>query len=160
MVRAFSRPACRDFMLIHDSDGVEWFNKERFEELAEWLAVIGLVKLALKRPAGRTVSAWLAAAGRELAACTALAAHAGYRSRLLQQLIGTAGESRCRSSGENETKERARMFKASLERIRQKHRTTRYPAEPAHLSNGPGCPPHPLTILDGPLRLVGEEINR
>jgi hypothetical protein len=87
MVRAFSRPACRDFMLIHDSDGVEWFNKERFEELAEWLAVIGLVKLAQKRPAGRTVSAWLAAVGRELAVCTALAAHAGYRSRLLQQLL-------------------------------------------------------------------------
>jgi len=86
MARAFSCPACRDFMLIHDSDGVEWFNKERFEELAEWLAVAGLVKLALKRPAGRAVSAWLAVAGRELDACIALAAHAGYRSRLFQQL--------------------------------------------------------------------------
>jgi glycosidase len=87
MVRAFSCPACRDFMLIHDSDGVEWFHKERFEELAEWLAVIDLVKLALKRPAGRTVSAWLAAVGRELATCAALAAHAGYRSRLFLQLL-------------------------------------------------------------------------
>jgi hypothetical protein len=87
MDRAFSCPACRDFMLIHDSDDVEWFNKERFEELAEWLAVIGLVKLALKRPAGRAVSAWLAVAGRELDASTALAAHAGYRSRLFQQLL-------------------------------------------------------------------------
>jgi hypothetical protein len=87
MVRAFSCPACRDFMLIHDSDGVEWFNKERFEELAEWFAVIGLVKLALKRPAGRTVSAWLSVAGRELDASTALAAHAGYRSSLFQQLL-------------------------------------------------------------------------
>jgi len=87
MVRAFSRPVCRDFLLIHDSEGVEWFNKERFEEFAEWLTIIGLVKLALKRPAGRTVSAWLSEAGRELAACTALAAHAGYRSRVLQQLL-------------------------------------------------------------------------
>ena len=87
MAAAFSCRACRDFLLIHDSDGVEWFNKERFEELAEWLAVIGLVKLALKRPAGRTVSAWLAAAGRQQDAGVALAAHAGYRSRLFLQLL-------------------------------------------------------------------------
>src|SRR5208337_3916058 len=58
-----------------------------FEELAEWLAVIGLVKLALKRPAGRIVSAWLTVTGRELDAHTALGAHAGYRSRLFQQLL-------------------------------------------------------------------------
>ena len=86
IVTAFSCPACREFMQVHESDGVEWFNKERFEELAEWLAVIGLVALALKRPASRTVSAWLAATGRELAACTVLAAHAGYRSHLFRQL--------------------------------------------------------------------------
>ena len=87
MARAFSCPACRDFMLIHESDGVEWFNKERFEELAEWLAVIDLVALALKRPTSRAVSAWLGAAGREQEAVIALAAHAGYRSNLFQQLL-------------------------------------------------------------------------
>nr|WP_240732292.1 alpha-amylase family glycosyl hydrolase [Geobacter sp. FeAm09] len=86
MARAFSFPACRDFMLVHESGGTEWFNKERFEELAVWLSVSALAALALKRPAGRTVAAWLAAADRELAACTALAAHAGYRSQLFQQL--------------------------------------------------------------------------
>ncbi|GFE59832.1 alpha-amylase family glycosyl hydrolase [Geobacter sp. AOG2] len=89
---AFACPPCRDFMMIHESDGVEWFNKERFEELVAWLTVIGLVELALKRPASRTVSAWLAAAGRERAASTALAAHAGYRSSLFQQLSEPALE--------------------------------------------------------------------
>jgi len=85
IAQAFSCPPCRDFMLVHESDGVEWFNKERFEELAEWRAVLDVVELALKRPAGRTISSRLAAAGRELAACTALASHAGYRSHLFQR---------------------------------------------------------------------------
>ncbi|KAB0667440.1 alpha-amylase [Oryzomonas japonica] len=87
MARVFSSPACRDFMLVHESGGVEWFNKERFEELAAWLTVIGLVELALQRPTSRTVSAWLTAASREREAWIALAAHAGYRSNLFQQLL-------------------------------------------------------------------------
>jgi Ni,Fe-hydrogenase III small subunit len=46
------------------------------------------------------------------------------------------------------------MFKAEFERIRQKNRTTRCPADLGDIYI-PGSPPHPLTILDGSLRLLG-----
>ncbi len=91
----FSQPTCGNFMMVHTSGGVEWFNKERFEELSEWLAVGSLTLLADKRPAERTVAAWMAAAERDLKQRAELAAHAGYRTALFQRLLETAvtGES-------------------------------------------------------------------
>ena len=37
MQRLFTLEACQAFVLHHESDGIEWFNKERFEELCEWV---------------------------------------------------------------------------------------------------------------------------
>jgi len=85
----FSQPTCGDFMMVHTSGGVEWFNKERFEELSEWQAVIDLARLAEQRPATRTVTAWLAAAERDLTQRADLAAHAGYRTALFLRLLET-----------------------------------------------------------------------
>lgn len=88
----FTLPACRDFMLVHTSGGVEWFNKERFEELSEWLAVMALARLAVQRPVGRTVAAWLAATERDLKQRVELAAHAGYRTVLFLHLLETTAK--------------------------------------------------------------------
>ncbi|NVN89071.1 MAG: alpha-amylase [Desulfuromonadales bacterium] len=85
----FSIPSCCSYMLIHESGGTTWFNKERFEELATWILVIKLCDRAAAawQPAGRTLAAWCAASGRELQRLTELATHAGYRLTLFRNLI-------------------------------------------------------------------------
>jgi glycosidase len=92
MRRVFSNAACRTYMLVHESGGVEWFNKERFEELLEWLVVIGLVEMGKKRPASRTVSAWLTSTSAGQRSCFDLAVHAGYRTHLFMSLLEPAGK--------------------------------------------------------------------
>ena len=87
MGKLFSLAASRDFMQVHESDGVEWFNKECFEELSEWLKIIEFTSLAAQRPAGRTLTAGLAKAERELKLHVELAAHAGYRTGLFLSLL-------------------------------------------------------------------------
>jgi len=90
----FSLPACRAFMQVHKSGGVEWFNQERFEELTSWLAAIALAEFAAERPPARTLTAWMTAAERDLKRQTELAAHAGYRTGLFLRLLesGVKGE--------------------------------------------------------------------
>ncbi|HEY3309483.1 MAG TPA: alpha-amylase family glycosyl hydrolase [Desulfuromonadaceae bacterium] len=83
----FAMPAAREFMLVHESGGVEWFNKERFEELSEWLEIISLAQLALKQPASRTLATRFSAAECALKQRNELAAHAGYRTALLLGLV-------------------------------------------------------------------------
>lgn len=41
----FESPAVREFLLVHLSDDIEWFNKERFEELLQALFLAGLATL-------------------------------------------------------------------------------------------------------------------
>ena len=83
----FSPAACRAFLLVHESGGVEWFNKERFEELVAWLAVVTLASRAEQRPAARTLATWLASAERDLRHVIESAAHAGYRTGLFMRLV-------------------------------------------------------------------------
>ncbi len=83
----FSPAACRAFLLVHESGGVEWFNKERFEELVSWLAVVTLTGRAEQRPAARTLATWLATAERDLQHAIESAAHAGYRTGLFLRLV-------------------------------------------------------------------------
>ncbi|MFA7059914.1 MAG: alpha-amylase family glycosyl hydrolase [Pedobacter sp.] len=101
----FSRPASSDFMQVHTSGGVEWFNKERFEELSEWLAVMTLARLAEQRPASRTVAAWLAATERDLKQLVELAAHAGYRTALFLSLLETTAKSERADSAKKKTRQ-------------------------------------------------------
>jgi len=89
--RQFSLAAGRDFMQVHDSGGVEWFNKERFEELSEWLKLLELAGLAAQHPVVRTLTAWLARTDRELKKQAELAAHAGYRTELYLDLLEPGG---------------------------------------------------------------------
>lgn len=76
----FSVPACREFMGVHESRGAEWFNKERFEELGEWLAVVGFVDAVKPKLSVATVLAAMAKAQNVLNRSFELAALAGYRT--------------------------------------------------------------------------------
>jgi glycosidase len=84
---AFSMEACRGFMLVHESAGVEWFNKERYEELLEWFSILDLMGMASRKPAPRMVSARLGRLAAEARHLKELAAHTGYRSKLLLRLL-------------------------------------------------------------------------
>jgi hypothetical protein len=84
---AFESAACRNFMLVHESGGTEWFSKECFEELLEWLSLIALLENAAHKPAPRTISARLGRLAVENLRLKELAAHAGYRTKLLLRLL-------------------------------------------------------------------------
>jgi glycosidase len=88
--KAFSTPAGRAFLLVHESGATEWFNRERFEELLVWSSAIALVELTSHNPAARTISAWLGKSARQNVRLAELAAHAGYRTKLLVQLLRPA----------------------------------------------------------------------
>ncbi len=85
--KAFEIPACRDFMLLHDCDGINWFNKERFDELLIWLYFIDLATASKTKLTIRTISSWLKTAAAEFCRIQEMAAHAGYRSKLFLSLI-------------------------------------------------------------------------
>jgi len=85
--RLFDPAPCAEFLQVHVSEGTEWFNKERFAELLEWLSICTLMAGSVRMPAPRTLSAVLgrlASANRQL---NESAAHAGYRTKLLQRLL-------------------------------------------------------------------------
>jgi hypothetical protein len=75
-------------MQVHESGGTEWFNKERYEELLEWFSILALMKGASGKPADRTIAAWLGRFAAENRRLSELAAHAGYRTKLLLRLLG------------------------------------------------------------------------
>ncbi|MDA8428754.1 MAG: alpha-amylase family glycosyl hydrolase [Geobacteraceae bacterium] len=83
----FSVSACRSFLAVHESRGVEWFNKERFEELGEWLALTGVVDADMRSLSAKVISAALVRAEDELRRCCELAAHAGYRTGLYRRML-------------------------------------------------------------------------
>ncbi|MBU5614372.1 alpha-amylase family glycosyl hydrolase [Geomonas azotofigens] len=83
----FSDPAAAKFLLLHESDGAQWFNKERFELLVDWLAQV--------EPYGAPSTEVKAAKGRELSAEAVArlmkesAAAAGYRLDQLMNVLQT-----------------------------------------------------------------------
>ncbi len=85
---AFGTPAGRAFMQVHQSDGIEWFNKERYEELLEWLTVTALLEHGSRLPAARTVATRSTALAAEEEKLRELASGAGYRSAMLLRLLG------------------------------------------------------------------------
>ena len=78
----FNIPSCDSYMLVHESNGVSWFNKERFEELTTWLFIIRLCDMASRQTSMRTFLTWCGTSGRKLQYLAELAAHAGYRTAL------------------------------------------------------------------------------
>ncbi len=84
--KLFTLEACRKFLLHHESEGTEWFNKERFEELSEWVTLLLLVAGGDVALTARSVSTRTGAAERSLALAATLARDVGYRSRLFSEL--------------------------------------------------------------------------
>lgn len=78
----FSDPDCREFLQVHENGGVEWFNKERFEELLEWSSILDFIIADQQSPATGNLSAPAAQAERELKQSIVLADQAGYRTGL------------------------------------------------------------------------------
>jgi hypothetical protein len=86
MQKLFALDECRKFLLIHESDGIEWFNKERFEELWEWITLLLLVEGCNAPLSARVVSTRMGEAERAISLGTKLAQDVGYRSRLFAEL--------------------------------------------------------------------------
>jgi hypothetical protein len=74
------------YLLCHDSGGTNWFVKERFEELSAWLGLIGIISA----PGRVSTRAAHTAAVRHAEQC-ALATRAGYRTRIMQELLAIPG---------------------------------------------------------------------
>jgi len=84
---AFATPGCRQFMQVHESGGTEWFNKEHFEELLDWSAIIDLLAGAASQQTPRALSVRLGRLAADNLHLTELAAHAGYAAKLLMTLL-------------------------------------------------------------------------
>ncbi|MBV5340500.1 MAG: alpha-amylase [Deltaproteobacteria bacterium] len=86
MQSLFGVEACRIFMLNHESDGIVWFNKERFEELSEWVILLLLLGRCDASLSARALSARMGAAERAIMQIAKSAQDVGYRSRLFVAL--------------------------------------------------------------------------
>ncbi len=84
----FVTPACRNFLAVHESMGTEWFNKERFEELCEWLAIVGLLDAGELPEPPSDISIEMVKAERILEKQYEQAEIAGYRTVLYQRMPG------------------------------------------------------------------------
>jgi hypothetical protein len=87
----FSAPACREFLDVHESKGTEWFSKERFEELGEWLAITGLIDSGTLPISSGVVTAAMIKAEDVLNQSCELAAAAGYRTGLYRRMLAEHG---------------------------------------------------------------------
>lgn len=99
----FELEACQIFLQHHISDGIEWFNKERFEELFEWLALLLVLEKCSSSPTARNITAQMGDAERAINLGVKLAGDAGYRSRLFVELPVKAGTVGRRVSGVKKT---------------------------------------------------------
>jgi hypothetical protein len=83
----FSAPACREFLDVHESRGTEWFNKERFEELGEWLAILDLLNSDTRAAAAGALSTAMARAENERHYALSVAEQAGFRTGLYRRIV-------------------------------------------------------------------------
>jgi glycosidase len=86
MQSLFELAACRTFLQHHKSDGIEWFNKERFEELLEWVTLLLLLEDCGESLAARGIATRMAEAERAVTVGMAFARDVGYRSRFFTEL--------------------------------------------------------------------------
>jgi hypothetical protein len=89
----FTPRACREFLQVHESDGVEWFNRERFEEFSEWLALLAVLLPDKFTLTAGNLSTAAIQAERELTRSIGMAAHVGYRTGLYLQMSSSAEKS-------------------------------------------------------------------
>lgn len=83
----------REFLQVHTSDGTEWFNKERCEELLLWLAALHMIDRATAQPGVRNLTILCGRLSRELKRLGDLAGLAGYRTELFLRCLEPAAVS-------------------------------------------------------------------
>ncbi|MDU0459631.1 MAG: alpha-amylase family glycosyl hydrolase [Geobacteraceae bacterium] len=83
----FVLPACRSYMLIHESEGTEWFNQERFDELCEWSALLITLEGIKSVKSSIAICSRMASAERAISLATGLAKRVGYKSALFVKTI-------------------------------------------------------------------------
>ncbi|MBC7963506.1 MAG: alpha-amylase [Steroidobacteraceae bacterium] len=83
----FILPACRSYLLIHESEGTEWFNKERFEELLEWIAFLNVLDRIKTDSTAQALSRSLTAAEQTFNQTSSLAKSVGYKSKLFVEMV-------------------------------------------------------------------------
>jgi glycosidase len=98
MQALFELESCQAFLLHHESDGIEWFNKERFEELYEWLALLLLLEGCGASASARTKTAKMGETERAIRLGVERAQDVGYRSRLFVDLPEKAATQRAPKS--------------------------------------------------------------
>ncbi|HCE66483.1 MAG: alpha-amylase [Geobacteraceae bacterium GWC2_55_20] len=83
----FMHPASRSYLMVHESEGTEWFNKERFEELCEWGALLVLLDgiKSVKSPV--VICSRMASAELAISQTAELAKRVGYKSALFTKTI-------------------------------------------------------------------------
>jgi glycosidase len=84
----FILPASRTYLLIHESGGTEWFNKERFEELYAWIELLSLLEGLKSVKTSRVICSRMASAEYAVNLATELAKSVGYKSVLFVKSIG------------------------------------------------------------------------
>ena len=84
----FVIPDCRHYLLVHDSNGTNWFNKERFESLTIWILIVKFCDSLLKQTASHEPASWHVASSRhEMRRLAKLAEKAGYRTEMFIDLM-------------------------------------------------------------------------
>ncbi len=87
ILNMFSLPACRSYLLIHESGGTEWFNKERFDELCEWTILLKLLDGLISVKSHAVICSRMAKAENVIIKATDLAKSVGYKSALFVKTI-------------------------------------------------------------------------
>ncbi|MDO9309137.1 MAG: alpha-amylase family glycosyl hydrolase [Deltaproteobacteria bacterium] len=83
----FMHPASRSYLLVHESEGTEWFNKERFEELCEWSALLVLLDGIKSVKSPIVICSRMASAELAISQASELAKRVGYKSALFTKTI-------------------------------------------------------------------------
>ena len=107
---AFSLPASREFLLVHESERIFWFNKERFETLVKWLGITELFDTTVKLTSERALAKLLKSSEDSYTEILDLATHAGYKASLFLSLI----DSHTKSAVSPDKKTGARKSDAKL----------------------------------------------
>ncbi len=86
--RLFNDRNVAEFILLHKSGGVEWFNRERFEDLMLWLYLIAVPSLRAKRGEMKHLPQEMAKRHTTVMELISKAETAGYRSDILLETAG------------------------------------------------------------------------
>ncbi len=82
----FKLPVCRAYIQIHESEGTEWFHKERFEELLDWTTYLNVLMGIKNNSTARTITKRLKDAEKTTIKTVVLAKKVGYKSRLFLEM--------------------------------------------------------------------------